>query len=190
MFFCQTVHSYWDAIALELLVNVRRNHYYSLTSTLFMKPILIRNTIFPYLCLFLLAAIGCGSGKVATNMVEGLVTLDGVPLAGAGITFSPVTQGAGMIAVGTSDEQGRFTLQTQLGEIGKGTTEGEYTVTVVKIESIPTGRTITTETGETTQESSERSVVPEMYRSATTTPLKQTIVKGLNKVELALVSKP
>ena len=95
-----------------------------------------------------------------------------------------------MIAVGTTDEQGKFTLQTQLGAVGKGTTEGEYTVTVVKIESIPTGKTFKTETGDTIQETAERTAVPELYSSAATTPLKQTIVKGLNTVELALVSKP
>jgi len=125
---------------------------------------------------------------MATNMVDGLVTLDGAPLAGATITFSPITEGA--IAVGNSDVQGKFTLQTQQGAVGKGTTEGEYTVTVVKIESVPTGKTVQGEGGGTAQEFTERSVVPEVYNSPTTSPLKQIIVKGLNKVELTLSSQP
>lgn len=150
---------------------------------------LIRNVICSFLCVFLLVSTGCG-GKVPTNMVEGLVTLDGEPLAYATVTFAPVVKDSGMIAVGTSDANGKFTLQTQLGEIGKGTTEGEYTVMVTKIESIPTGKTQTTDTGETIQESTEKSAVPEVYTKAETSPLKQTIVKGLNTVEIKLTSNP
>lgn len=152
--------------------------------------VFMRNIIFCLICVLLVAATGCGQGKVPTNMVEGIVTMDGVPLAGASITFSPVVKDAGMIAVGTSDASGNFTLQTQLGAVGKGTTAGEYTVTVMKVESIPTGKTQKTDSGGTFQESTEKMVVPAVYTMVSTTPLKQTIVKGLNKVEIKLVSKP
>ena len=146
--------------------------------------------LFSFFFVPLLVVSGCGGGKVATNMVEGSITLDGTPLTGATIIFSPVSQDAGMAAIGTSDSAGKFTLQTQLGAIGKGTTAGEYIVTIRKIESVPTGKTIRTGDGTTEQEFVEKSLVPELYSTTASTPLKQTIVKGHNKVELTLVSSP
>lgn len=149
----------------------------------------MRNTIYCLLCALCLAASGCG-GKVATNMVEGTITMDGAPLADATITFSPVSQGSGMIGVGTSDAEGKFTLQTVAGAIGKGTTAGEYTIFVTKTEAVPTGNTSTADGGEIVREVEDKSLIPEQYTKASTSPIKQTIVKGLNKVEIKLLSKP
>ncbi len=148
----------------------------------------MRNIVLFLLCISFLATTGCGNKKMATNMVTGIVTLDGAPLADATVTFSPVAEG--MLAVGRTDNAGQFTLQTQLGGVGKGTTEGEYAITVSKISAEPTGKTYTNESGETVDAVEDKQHVPAIYTKAKTSPLKHTIVKGKNTVTLDLSSKP
>jgi hypothetical protein len=57
--------------------------------------------------LFVLALAGCGA---KTSPVEGVVTLDGKPLAGAAIQFVP--QGQGRDATATTDTNGAFAMST------------------------------------------------------------------------------
>ncbi len=60
-----------------------------------------------------LASTGCGGGgpaPVQTDMVKGVVTLDGSPVAGATVTFVPVQDGVGASATGKTDEQGNYVL--------------------------------------------------------------------------------
>lgn len=80
------------------------------------------------------SVVGCGKapkGGPETVKVSGAVTLDGEPVAGAHVTFSPKT--AGPPAFGMTDEQGRFSLQTF--EPGDGAIAGKYLVTVTKTTS-------------------------------------------------------
>jgi hypothetical protein len=87
-----------------------------------------------------MGTIGCGDSSVLeTEYVEGLVTLDGEPVAGATVTFVPVTEGQGASAVGKTDEQGVYRLTaTVTGEATAkaegGTLPGEYYVGVRKNE--------------------------------------------------------
>jgi len=77
---------------------------------------------------------GCGDAAregPETVKVIGTVTLDGEPLAGAHVTFSPKT--AGPPAFGETDDQGRFSLQTF--EPGDGAIAGKYLITVTKMAS-------------------------------------------------------
>ena len=80
-----------------------------------------------------LSFIGCDSG-LRTQFVEGIVTLNGEPVEGAMVTFVPVADGSSArMAVGTTDARGRYTLTVaEGGSPGRGTTEGEYKVTVAK----------------------------------------------------------
>ena len=76
---------------------------------------------------------GCGGGGPSVNYVEGTVTLDGAPLAGATITFSPVAGGTGKPAVGTTDANGVFKVTDMSGGTHEGgVVAGEYEVGVVK----------------------------------------------------------
>lgn len=80
----------------------------------------------------LIAAAGCpkgGGAKLNTVKVTGTVTLDGTPLPGATVTFSPKSEGA-RAAFGTTDENGRFTLTTL--NPGDGALPGSYAVAVSK----------------------------------------------------------
>ena len=77
-------------------------------------------------------AVGCGRSKgPAVEFVEGMVLLDGQPIEGADVGFSPV---AGRLAAyGRTDSAGKFRLTT--GQGGKrlaGAPIGDYAVTVIK----------------------------------------------------------
>jgi hypothetical protein len=73
-----------------------------------------------------LAATGCGGGRKPVA-VSGTITLDGKPLAGATVTFSPV-EGHGRSAGGLTDDSGEFDLTTF--NSGDGALPGDYKVIV------------------------------------------------------------
>ncbi|MHB9081972.1 MAG: hypothetical protein ACYC3X_31290 [Pirellulaceae bacterium] len=79
----------------------------------------------------LLVCVGCGekAGVSGTVPVTGLVMLDGKPVAGASVTFSPTGKG-GRAAVGTTDAEGRYTLTTM--KPGDGAIPGSYNVAISK----------------------------------------------------------
>jgi hypothetical protein len=149
-----------------------------------------------------LALTGCGSGSTLdTEPVKGLVTVDGTPVPGATIVFSPVVEGQGAPATGFSDESGMYTLTaTPSGELkgadGAGTTPGEYYVGVIKsISEI-----------ELTREEAEKKgvkynptppgkdpkmtyVVPKKYNYPPKSGLKVTVKQGENDIPLELTTK-
>ena len=91
-----------------------------------------RSIILTALLLLGSSLLGCSSG-LRTEFVEGIVTLDGEPIEGASVTFIPSSAGTARIAIGTTDERGRYTLTTaEGGNPGKGATAGDYKVTVAK----------------------------------------------------------
>lgn len=90
------------------------------------------------LLLALPLALGCSKApKLPTVPVSGTVTMDGQPLEGASVGFSPVNPD-GTPANGTTDAQGTFRLQTYLGASfgqGDGAMPGDYIVMVTKYEA-------------------------------------------------------
>jgi len=93
-------------------------------------------TIFSCMAVFAALTLisGC-SDRIATIKVTGTITLDGQPLAGANVNFSPKVEGEGNPGFGVTDANGRYTLQTLAGAADAGTTPGEYLVTVTKTAS-------------------------------------------------------
>jgi hypothetical protein len=79
----------------------------------------------------LLAAAGCGH-RVAP--VSGRVTLDGLPLANAFVTFQPIAQGKdinpGPGSAGKTDADGKYTLKV-VGSNSRGALVGPHRVTIV-----------------------------------------------------------
>jgi hypothetical protein len=63
-----------------------------------------------------------------TARVTGVVTLDGQPVDGATVSFSPKSEGA-VAAAGITDASGRFSLSTTSGE---GAAPGSYAVVITK----------------------------------------------------------
>src|SRR5262249_26137158 len=83
---------------------------------------------------FLLVTAGCG-GK-HPNLppqypVSGLITLDGKPLATAGIMFFPRGETRGTGAFAMTDEAGKYSLKPDHG--GPGPREGESAVTISRV---------------------------------------------------------
>lgn len=73
--------------------------------------------------------VGCG-GVESGIPVTGVVTLDGSPVGGTTVTFSPVNGGG--VAVGMTDGSGRYSLSSG---VGTGARPGTYAVTITKIDS-------------------------------------------------------
>jgi hypothetical protein len=94
------------------------------------------------ICLFALVCfVGCGGGggeRPDTAPAAGTVNLNGSPLAGAIVTFSPTAAG-GNAASGVTDAQGKFTLTTF--ETGDGAVPGSYKVGVRKAEAAKSAAT-------------------------------------------------
>lgn len=87
----------------------------------------------------LLSGVGCG-GRAGPKVeyVEGLVTLDGSPVAGASVGYSPVDRSIGLPASGKTDAQGRYRLTAVRGaREGAGTAVGDYAVSITKLEVVP-----------------------------------------------------
>jgi hypothetical protein len=78
-------------------------------------------------------AFGCGSPKFAP--VSGTVRLNGQPLANAFVTFNPIPKSGsidgGPTAVGTTDQDGRFTLRVSADQNGALVGMHRVAITVV-----------------------------------------------------------
>ena len=128
---------------------------------------------------------GCGRSGLDLQMVEGVVTINGEPLAGATVGFSPLIPGQGLPATGATVADGTFRLTaTRGGTPDKGTTVGDYAVTISKVELLPDPLWDNLKPGETPSRPRQmqyRYVVPKAYESITTSGLKATVKKGVNK---------
>lgn len=140
--------------------------------------------------------LGCGQSGPAVNLVKGVVTLDGAPVADADVGFSPVTPGQGLSAVGKTAADGSFVLNAQGARPGRGTAVGDYVVTVRKYEIPPPVPQVSSDdpSYEPPEPSRKppaelRSLVPKIYVDKATSPLKATVAKGENSFQFELSPK-
>lgn len=148
------------------------------------------------LAITLATVVGCDSGGPEVNYVRGTVTLDGAPLPGATVNFSPVAAGSGQAAVGVTDENGVYELtDMQSDEYGSGAATGQYQVAIVKNASDATenypepGDPGYFDVPDANDISSPKSEVPAKYSKAGTSGLKATVKAGTNEnVDFAIVS--
>lgn len=150
----------------------------------------------------LLAAAACG-GSAKPVKLSGRVTLDGEPLAGATVVFTPA-DGGGNVASGRTDTDGEFRLTTF--SINDGAVPGDYKVTI-KIDEVSAAQAAGNPMGMTEAQKKEFftrqapkqreaeakkkhpvSAVPAAYQDITKTPLKQRVPAD-GKVEIDLQSK-
>ena len=122
-----------------------------------------------------LALSGCGPRNPATAKVEGVVTLDGEPIEGAAVVFTPSD---GRMATGATDSSGRFILSTF--KQGDGAVLGQHRVTVSK--SIEQSRGA----GE---EGELIFITPRKYADPKTSPLTCEVQPEIPPVRLELVSE-
>ncbi len=157
----------------------------------------IRIGVVALLALGVLSVLGCGSGPGDLNPVSGKVTLDGEPLAGATVSFSPVSDDSGRPAVGTTNEQGVYELtDMRFSQAGPGVAPGEYQVTISKTsvaeqsypeEDDPNYGDLPDPTG--TGSSAVKSLVPEKYGDRSSSGLTATVESGSNEnVDFELTS--
>ena len=115
--------------------------------------------------------IGCQRSEF--QYVEGVITLDGVPVEGASVTFRPREKG-GMMAAGVSDASGRYRLNPLRGKDGAGALVGEYDVAVFKAREPGDGNTVLVREGPIEY------VTPPGYSDTATSGLTATIKPGRN----------
>lgn len=91
-------------------------------------------------CAVILFAVGCGGGVAPPKLAdtvpfEGIVTMDGKPLAGATVMFHPKDAAGFHGAFGTTDESGKYVLESDVGnnKTKKGVIPGKYDVTVSRL---------------------------------------------------------
>ena len=124
---------------------------------------------------------GCGGGGLATVNVTGTVTFNGEPVPGATVSFTPRVPGEGDPAFGTTNENGRYVLQTLMGRADAGTTPGVYDVSISAMErsivaAVPEGAS-PAGAGMATA-AAPRSLIPERYNNTGTSGLEATVVAG------------
>jgi hypothetical protein len=135
----------------------------------------------------LLSSCNPATKKAPMNYVEGTVTLDGAPVSGVSIRFTPKDSSGGVGAAGFSDKNGKYKLTSMTGDSGKGTLPGEYLVTVTKYEFTDLAKPkfdAGSQTESLTQKS--KNVLPEIYRFPKTTPLTVTVKQGNNNIDILL----
>jgi hypothetical protein len=120
------------------------------------------------------AIAGCRDSKTgpATVEVAGTLTLDGNPLEGASVIFSPGlgSDDGRLSSQATSDKDGRFRLSTHvgLGKTKSGIVPGKYDVTVVKTDPSSVKNTL----------SPPKNLLPSKYADAKTSGFKADVVAG------------
>lgn len=132
------------------------------------------------LCLLLGASAvlaGCGGVNDApqTVPVRGIVTYKGNPMPKISVAFIPAT-GFGQIAEGTTNEEGRFELQTR--EPGDGAVEGSYKVALNYVPDTVPGMP-----GFTDGAKAEPSTIPGKYGDSNMSGLTATVDKDESKNE-------
>ena len=153
-----------------------------------------------------LLATGCSRGlkRPVVHPVKGRVTLEGQPLQGVGVSFSPIVKGQGVTAFGKTLVDGTYTLtSTRGGTLGAGAMLGEYAVMLQKFvdvapDAVPpefsaaagdSSRSVQQwfSKQETTRVEDEKTVryvilglLPEAYGKAETSGLRVTVKPGTN----------
>ena len=154
--------------------------------------------LLPLLMSVVALTAGCpgSAGGLPTHKVTGAVTMNGAPVIGATVTFVPQKKGI-PAAIGMTDAQGNYTLQTYAP--GDGAVEGDFKVTVTKYVAAaapaeashdPTGATGASGTpshgGPKNAGSTGGSALPEKFSKADSSPFMVTVAKGDNTFDLDL----
>ena len=116
---------------------------------------------------------GCGGSDLAG--VSGLVKLDGKPIEGGSVTFSPADQGA--LAYSSVNPDGTYELQSAGAK--KGVKPGDYVATVSYRKGQPSS-------GMTIAQIEALELVPIRYTTPATSDLRVTVAEGDNEINLEM----
>jgi hypothetical protein len=142
---------------------------------------------------------GCAQQGPDVNYVEGVVTLDGQPIEGVAVGFSPVDASKGTAAVGTTDANGVFKLtSTAGGATDAGAMPGDYNVTFMKsavdvvtaeeAQRMQNDPNYGQSSGELSAAPVAKSAIPEAYNNPATSGVKATVASGKNEFKFDLKS--
>ncbi len=98
---------------------------------------------------------GCGGGS-SFAPVEGIVTLDGNPVADASVVLGPMRATDPGPFTGSTDAQGKYSLGTA-DDPGGGAAPGEYFVNITTVKPIPGA-------DESTPPPTQKEIIPMAYR--------------------------
>ncbi|WP_145261422.1 DUF4198 domain-containing protein [Calycomorphotria hydatis] len=94
--------------------------------------------LYTLICGLCITAIGCGTDGPERVPLSGVVTYKGEPLAGASVTFQPLATGKttapGIASMGTTDQDGRFSLRTINRENTPGAVPGPNAITITTVQ--------------------------------------------------------
>lgn len=141
-----------------------------------------------WIVLGLALAAGCRKSPPPLVEAQGTITLDGKPLPRASIMLFPTFKGFGsnLIAVATSDDEGRFRLECG---VGKGACAGSYKATVTEY-PVPPDMMRSSRTGDATirqfYDKLPNRPIPAQFGDLASTPLRIEIVKGQGEYEIVL----
>lgn len=133
----------------------------------------------------LIANLGCRDPNLPELYpVTGTVTLDGEPLARAGVMFLPRGTTRGNACIGITDENGKYSLTSER-DGGEGAPEGEFAVTISKMKE-PVGydpsQPAPAETG-------NDETLASQYWDSSKTVLTAKVPKGGGNIDFPLKSK-
>lgn len=134
------------------------------------------------LTLLAVIVIGCGGGPQLLP-VSGVVTLDGQPVADAGVLFVPADSGP--TTSGTTDAAGRFRLTTANRS---GTLAGRYHIAVNKREFVG-DRNLGPLPTVAAKDMPVKWIIPEKYSRAETSGLEATVDRSQCEFTFALTSR-
>lgn len=130
-----------------------------------------------------LALVGCTSQGPEMADVSGTVTLDGAPVEGAGVVFTP--EAGGLPANATTDASGKFSLEAMVGSNAVAVTKTREVGGAAPAADMEEGAS-PENMGENAQ---LEYLVPKKYGLAKTSGLKFDVKKGMDAVSLELSSK-
>lgn len=136
--------------------------------------------------ILILSAAGCGKGDPSHVRVSGTVTLNGAPLAGAGVAFIPTGDTQGIGAEARTGPDGRYDLIDRRGT--PGTQPGAYKVTISK-RLLPNGAEVPADDRTPPIESPARETLPPHYSDANRTTLRAVVPAQGGTLDFSLKGK-
>jgi hypothetical protein len=133
----------------------------------------------------MIGVTGCGSGEKVPEVysklarVAGTVTLNGTPLRGAAITFTPVGQQGVRPAYGLTDDAGKYELITPVHGLAadqtRGAVPGQYQVMISKL-LMPNGSDVPKDQHSESMRLGAKESLPAIYSDQQRTTLKAEVV--------------
>jgi hypothetical protein len=144
----------------------------------------------PILFVTILFSIGCAKeSPVKTYPVEGIINVDGIPAKDVVIQFIPEEGATCEAALGTSGNEGNFTVTSLNGLPGKGAMAGNYKVVFIKTLIKKLDKPVYSPEAGMVVDRLVTNTLEKKYEDVTTTPISATVIQGKNSFKFDVESK-